>query len=122
MSSPDAAPRAALAASPARAAASRANGARSRGPKTAEGTARAAQNALRHGLRAERYVVLADEHWSEFLALEDALIAELAPAGAVQRVLVQRLARASWRLLRAERLEVELFSQRRSWAAASATR
>jgi hypothetical protein len=46
---------------PARAAASRQNGARSRGPKTAEGKARSAQNALKHGLCARRFVVLGDE-------------------------------------------------------------
>ena len=110
MSSPGAAPRAAVPASPARAAASRTNGARSRGPKTAAGKARAAQNALKHGLRANTYVVLLDEDWGEFAALERALLAELAPAGAVQRIIASRIARASWRLMRAERLEVELFN------------
>ncbi len=83
MSSPEAAPGAATpkpaaslaALSPARAAASRKNGARSRGPKTAQGKARSAQNALKHGLRAQKYVVLPDEDAAAFRALEAALTA-----------------------------------------------
>jgi hypothetical protein len=51
-------PRAAVPLSNARAEASRRNGARSRGPKTAEDKTRSAQNALKHGMRALRYVVL----------------------------------------------------------------
>jgi hypothetical protein len=84
MSSTGAAPRAAVPTSNARAAASRKNGARSRGPKTAEGKARSARNALKHGLRAEKYMVLLDEDWGEFAKLETALVAELAPESALQ--------------------------------------
>jgi hypothetical protein len=112
MSSAGAAPCAAVSVSSARAEASRRNGARSRGPRTAEGKARSAQNALKHGLRAEKYVVLPDEDRDEFAALEGAFIDELAPAGALQRVLAGRVARAAWRLMRADRLEVELFEER----------
>ncbi|MGH6898617.1 MAG: hypothetical protein ACREJ5_19025 [Geminicoccaceae bacterium] len=111
MSSVGAAPRAAVPAISARAEASRRNGARSRGPKTPEGKARAAQNALKHGLRAEKYVVLPEEDAAEFAALEAALEGELAPVGALQSILAQRIARAAWRLERAERLEVELFEE-----------
>ena len=56
MSSVGAAPRAAVPASNARAEASRKNGARSRGPGTAEGKARSARNALKHGLTADAAV------------------------------------------------------------------
>jgi hypothetical protein len=60
MSSAGAALCAAVSVSGARAEASRRNGALSRGPRTAEGRARSAQNALKHGLRAEKHVVLPD--------------------------------------------------------------
>ena len=53
--SPEAAPQAG-----GRALASRRNGAKSRGPKTAAGRERSSQNALKHGLRARRQVLLAD--------------------------------------------------------------
>jgi hypothetical protein len=94
--------------SSARAEAARRNGARSRGPRTAAGKARAAQNALRHGLRAQKFVLLADENVAEFQALEEALRAELAPEGALQSLLVARIALAAWRMLRADRMEIEL--------------
>ena len=89
---------------PARAAASRRNGAKSRGPKTPEGKARSSRNALRHGLCAQQTVVLGDEDLDEFEALEAALMAELAPQGALQAVLARRIVAATWRLERAERL------------------
>ncbi|MCE3249841.1 MAG: hypothetical protein K0R41_3666, partial [Geminicoccaceae bacterium] len=108
MSSVGAASRAAVSVSSARAAASRKNGARSRGPKTADGKARSAQNALKHGLRAQKHVVLPDEDGGEFRALEAALIEELSPVGALQAVLAQRVAVAAWRLRRADRIEAEL--------------
>ena len=113
MSSVGAAPRAAVPVSNARAAASRKNGAQSRGPRTEEGKAKSAQNALRHGLRAQKYLVLPEEDAAEFAALEAALVAELAPVGALQTVLARRVAVAAWRLARADRLEVELFEERR---------
>jgi hypothetical protein len=95
----------------ARAAASRRNGAKSRGPRTPEGKARSAQNALKHGMRAQKCVVLPGERMSAFKAFEAALMAELAPEGALQAVLAQRVVAASWRLARTERLEAELFAR-----------
>jgi hypothetical protein len=110
MSSVGAAPCAAVPLSPARAAASRINGAKSRGPKTPEGKARSAQNALKHGLRAQKHLVLPGERATEFAALEAALLEELAPEGALQTVLARRVVAAAWRLERAERLEADLFT------------
>ena len=98
MSSVGAALGAAVPISNARVEASRKNGAKSRGPKTPAGKARSAQNALKHGMRALRYVVLPDEDGIEFQALEAALVEELAPVGALQLVLVRRVAMAAWRL------------------------
>jgi hypothetical protein len=112
MSSRGAAARAAVPATSTRAETSRLNGAKSRGPKTPQGKARSAQNALKHGMRAQKYLVLPDEDAAEFEALEAALVEELAPVGALQTVLARRVAVAAWRLARADRIETELFEER----------
>jgi hypothetical protein len=96
--------------SAARAEASRINSARSRGPKSPEGKTRSAQNALKHGLRAEKFVPLDDEDGGAFGALAGALADDLAPVGALQAVLARRLVAAAWRLERADRIESELFA------------
>jgi hypothetical protein len=97
--------------SPARAEASRKNGAKSRGPKTEQGKARSSRNPLRHGLCAEKHVVVDGESAEAFAAFEAALVADLAPEGALQALLAGRIARAAWRLERAERIEAELFAR-----------
>ena len=97
--------------SPARAEASRKNGAKSKGPNTPEGKARASRNALTHGLCAGHHVVVEGESAEAFVAFEAALVADLAPAGALQILLAGRIARAAWRLERAERIEAELFAR-----------
>jgi hypothetical protein len=60
------------------------------GPRTEEGKAKSAQNALTHGLRAEKHLVLPDEDAAEFAAPEAGLLEELAPVGALQTVLARR--------------------------------
>jgi hypothetical protein len=75
------------------------------------GKARSSQNALKHGLRAQKYLVLPEEDAGEFAALEAALLQELAPVGAMQTLLARRVAVAAWRLARADRLEVEVLQQ-----------
>jgi hypothetical protein len=95
----------------ARALASRRNGARSRGPKTAAGRARAAGNALKHGLRARRLVLLADEDAAEYRAFQAAAQAELAPSGALESELAARIVTTAWRARRADRLEAALLGR-----------
>ena len=56
----------------ARALASRRDGARSRGPKTVAGLASSSQNALKHGLRGRRLMLLADEDAAEYRAFQAA--------------------------------------------------
>jgi hypothetical protein len=119
MSRIGAAPGAAVAVSSARARASRKNGTKSRGPKTAEGKARSAQNALKHGMRAQKYVVLPQEDAAAFEVLEAAILAELAPQGALQTLLARRVAVAAWRLERADRLEAEVLEFRSSEGASA---
>lgn len=95
----------------ARAETSRRNGAKSRGPKTADGKRRSAQNALRHGLRAERFVVLDGEDMAAYEAFETALRDELAPDGVLESLLVARVANAAWRMQRADWIEADLLDQ-----------
>jgi hypothetical protein len=94
----------------ARAEASRRNGAKSRGPKTPEGKARSSQNALKHGLRAQKHMLLPGESAAEYQRLEAALLEELAPEGALQAVLARRVVAAAWRLERVEQIEGQLFA------------
>jgi hypothetical protein len=103
MSNAGAASRAVVSVSNARAEASRRNGARSRGPKTAEGKASSARNALKHGLRAQKHVVLPEEDAAEFKAIEAALIEELGPVGPLRIALARGVAVAAWRLARPDR-------------------
>lgn len=78
---------------------------RKRGPNTPAGKARAAMNALRHGLRARSFALLPEEapaDWAEHLA---DLRRCLAPEDAAEEKLVTALAVAMWKEIRADRTE-----------------
>ena len=89
--------------------ANRENARKSTGPKTEAGKAASSANALRHGLTAEILVLLPDEDGDAFERLRAGVIADLAPAGALQEVLAERAAVLLWRLDRVARMEAELF-------------
>jgi hypothetical protein len=80
------------------------------GPRTAEGKAVAAQNAVRHGLLAQE-VVIKGEDPGEFELHRRQMLAELAPVGRMEETLAQRIVGLSWRLRRAERLQTAAFDK-----------
>jgi len=86
--------------------ANQANAKHSTGPVTAEGKARVAQNATRHGLTAKNLVVRDDER-EEFEAFHADLLAEIDPTGAVEMITFNDLLHAAWNLQRFRRLEAE---------------
>jgi len=93
--------------SEAQTAANRRNALKSTGPKTAEGKAKVAQNALRHGLTA-KHVVCFDEKPQNFAAYYEALRRSFDPADEVEEHLVERIALCAWRLRRMSRIEARL--------------
>ncbi len=95
-----------LMASPAQITANRANARHSTGPRSPEGKARCAHNALRHGLTAAHLVVREDER-GRFEDLRAGLIEELDPQGAVETLVFNELLHAAWNLDRFRRLEAE---------------
>jgi len=94
--------------------ANRENAQKSKGPKTEEGKARARLNALKHGQRAEvaAPLVAPQEDPAELTARIQAWIDDYQPGGVVERDLIERAARLSWALDRAERHDAALTDQR----------
>ncbi len=76
----------------------------STGPRTAEGKARSAMNAMRHGLTG-RVVVLPTEDMNAYHAFCKELMADLAPKTALERQYAQTFCDTQWRLNRARSYE-----------------
>ena len=88
--------------------ANRSNAAKSTGPKTTQGKAIVAQNAIKHGLLA-RQDVIAGEDTQEFDLHRGQFLDELAPAGKMETTFAEQIVSLSWRLRRAGRLQNEVF-------------
>ena len=84
--------------------ANRTNASKSTGPQTADGKAVASRNALRHGLRSNQ-LLLDGEDPEEFAELKADLLEALAPVGAVELSLAERIVIAIWRQRRLARAE-----------------
>jgi len=84
--------------------ANRSNAQKSTGPRTAEGKAAVAQNAVRHGLLAQRAVIKGEDR-GEFALYRDRMLEDLDPVGSMETMLAERVVNLAWRLRRAERLE-----------------
>jgi hypothetical protein len=84
--------------------ANRRNAMKSCGPRTSEGKAKVAMNALKHGLLAQ-HVVLPNEDGDEFQEFSLGLEQQLLPVGELERMLVDSIAAYAWRLRRLVRVE-----------------
>jgi hypothetical protein len=84
--------------------ANRSNAQKSTGPRTLEGKAVVAQNAVKHGLLAQEVVIKGEEP-GEFEFYRDQMREELDPVGQMESMLAARVVSLSWRLRRAERIQ-----------------
>jgi hypothetical protein len=89
--------------------ANRRNALLSSGPKTKEGRQRSSLNALRHGLTGQ-VTAMTDEDRAALDQFSQPLIQDLAPQGAMELQLAQRIAADSWRLNRASAIEDNLLA------------
>lgn len=91
--------------------ANRRNAQKSTGPKTASGKAKAGQNSLKHGLFAQKNVVIT-ENQAQFDQLREELLTALAPEGVMETILTERIVSLTWRLKRTQRMQDELIDYR----------
>ena len=83
------------------------NAQKSTGPRTPEGKARVAGNALKHGLASVRVIITGEDERTWLLHLAQIKI-DFAPATALENALTDHIANAQWRLLRVARWETEI--------------
>jgi hypothetical protein len=86
-----------------------ANALRSTGPRTEEGKQRSSLNARRHNLTGQVTAMTAEDRIAHDV-FSQALISAMAPEGALELQLAQRVATDSWRLNRASAIEDNIFA------------
>ena len=84
--------------------ANRRNSQKSTGPRSPEGKAIVSKNAVKHGLFASENVIKG-ENQDDFDLYRDEMLGKLAPVGAVESMLAERIVSLSWRLIRAGRMQ-----------------
>ncbi len=89
--------------------ANRANAQLSSGPKSEEGKRRSSLNARRHNLTGQ-LTAMPEEDRIAHDAFAEALIKAMAPEGALELQLAQRIATDSWRLNRSSAIEDNIFA------------
>jgi hypothetical protein len=90
-------------------AANRANAQKSTGPRTAEGKARVAMNAVVHE-QTMRMVAVPGESASEFVLFAKLVRADLRPQNFVQTLLVERAIDLLWKLRRVQSAQLEFYA------------
>lgn len=94
-------------------AANRRNAQVSTGPKTEEGKNRSRRNSLKHGILTSALLItqgVSAEDPAEFDELLSSLGRDLEPVGALEQILVEKIAKCCWRERRAHRCEAGLIS------------
>jgi hypothetical protein len=94
-------------------AANRLNAQKSTGPRSAEGRARVARNAVSFGVYS-RWDITSTKYQAEDLKFRDALFLDLAPANALEEALAAEVLAASRRLLRCTAADMSLVQARGS--------
>ncbi len=84
--------------------ANRKNAQKSTGPKSRQGKDTVSQNAVKHGLCANRHVIRSESQ-EEFDEFRQNMIADLEPVGAMEKMISDRIVSLSWRLKRAEQFQ-----------------
>ena len=90
--------------------ANRRNALKSSGPKSIEGKKQVSQNALKHGLNAEKFIVIG-ENIKELETFRDRMIAALKPAGIEQEVIAEKIIEIAIRLKRIKNIEAGVLNQ-----------
>src|ERR1700733_3788228 len=90
-------------------AANRSNAQKSQGPTTEAGLNRSRMNAHRHGITGQ-VTTMTEEDRAAHDTFSKALMKDLAPEGAMETQLAQRVATDSWRLNRISAVEDNLFA------------
>jgi hypothetical protein len=86
--------------------ANRQNAQKSTGPRTPEGKRISARNSTAHGLRSTCVLIASDDP-AQYQAFHSALMDELAPVGATEYLLADRIAALHWQLQRAAGLQAQ---------------
>jgi hypothetical protein len=100
--------------------ANRRNARKSTGPRTPEGKAVVAQNAVRHGLLSAKLLIDGEEE-AELFGLAERLRAEYRPEGEFEELLVEDIVATSWRLRRVPHFEAALLRKNNDIAAMDLT-
>ena len=88
--------------------ANRQNAQKSTGPKSTEGKAISAKNAVKHGLFSNE-TVIKGENQADFTLFREKLLDEFNPQGAVETMLAERIVSLGWRLKRIVRIQDQVF-------------
>ena len=88
----------------------RRNALRSTGPTTADGAVRSSRNALKHGLTAVHHVTVGSQERPAFDDHRKQLLESLAPEGALEESLAERIVGLTFRLSRAGLIESQLLA------------